>query len=459
MLRKEEGGDENKITYQPDAYLLKKRIAKGGSIGPDGQYVPARKGRPPKEGGPRRLNKGKNAKGATAKAKATTRKGTKSKSANDDHDSDEEEPEAEESGHDDEDDDGDNDGGQSSSTRGVRDEDEFVGRTKDPGPLNGEKRATRLSTGKLAPIFARQSSKSTAASGEEDEEEEEGQEEEENVEEGERREAEAGGLSSSSKKSTKKPARAAVAATQSTKDPTKSPGKPRGRPRKNPPAVDPVASNQTLLSMMRISQSEPLATDKTTSTIAGKDTSSVDVEMTEVVVEETIVASVATEATTSTTAIPATATAATAGPKTSAASTVAPKKPRGRPPKAKPAMTETTTATAPGGSDNERVSMVTSNEAASAQGANIGAAADAIENRETTDMHQEDDPRRQSSESAVSSRASSVVPEAATVGAVNAPGTPGKKETAAPRLTRKRKEVEKSKSTNRTLTDLWGGKK
>ncbi|KAG0366412.1 hypothetical protein BGX24_003706, partial [Mortierella sp. AD032] len=102
MLRKEEGGNDNKISYQPEAYLLKKRIANGASIGPDGQYVPARRGRPPKEGGPRRLRKGKGAKGtstasksSTAKGKSTGRKGAKSKSIDGDHDSDEEEPEAE----------------------------------------------------------------------------------------------------------------------------------------------------------------------------------------------------------------------------------------------------------------------------------------------------------------------------------------------------------------------------
>ncbi|KAK3834430.1 MAG: hypothetical protein JOS17DRAFT_45530 [Linnemannia elongata] len=158
MLREEEGGKGNKIAYQPDAYLLKKRMAKGGSIGPDGQYVPARKGRPPKEGGPRRLNKGKNVKRATAKAKITSRKGAKSKSGDDDQDSDEEEPEAEESGHDDEDDE---DGGQSSSIRGLRDEDEFVGRTKDTDSPHSEKRTTRLSTGRIAPIFTRNSSNAT----------------------------------------------------------------------------------------------------------------------------------------------------------------------------------------------------------------------------------------------------------------------------------------------------------
>ncbi|KAF9298869.1 hypothetical protein BGZ88_003733 [Linnemannia elongata] len=453
MLRKEEGGKGNKIAYQPDAYLLKKRMAKGGSIGPDGQYVPARKGRPPKEGGPRRLNKGKNVKRATTKATTTSRKGSKAKSADNDHDSDEE-LEAEESGHDDEDDEVDDNAGQSSSTRGLRDEDEFVGRTKDKDPSIGEKRATRLSTGRLAPIFARKSSKTIAAS-EEDEEERDGvQEEDDN--EGDSGEAEAERGSSPSKKSTRKPARAAVAATSPKKDPPKSPGKPRGRPRKNPPPVDPVTSNQSLLSMMIISRSEPSATDETNA--ASKDTSLVDVE-TAVTVESSIEAAVAIESAISTAPTQVTATIAIITSKASAASVEAPKRPRGRPPKARPAITETTTATATGGSDSEPASVVASSETASAQGTDNGAAAGlATDNREA-DMQQKEDPRRESSESAVSSRASSAVPEAvAAVAVAKAPTAPGKKGVAAPRMTRKRKDDEMTKATNRTLTDLWGKK-
>ncbi|KAF9544229.1 hypothetical protein EC957_012274 [Mortierella hygrophila] len=456
MLRKEEGGEGNKITYQPDAYLLKKRVANGGSIGPDGEYVPARKGRPPKEGGPRRLKKGKNVKGATAKAKATSRKGAKSKSATDDHDSDEDEPEAEDSGHDDEDNEDDDDAGQSSSTRGLRDEDEFVGRTKDTGSSIGEKRATRLSTGRLAPIFARKSSKTTAAS-DEDEGEGDGEQGENDNEEGESGEAGAEGASLPSKKSTRKPVRAAVSATPSKKDPLKSPGKPRGRPRKNPPLVDPVTPNQTLLSMMRISQPEPSATDEIDA--ASKDTSSVDVEMAEATVEERVMAAVATGPVISTAPVQATATTATAPSKTSAASVAAPKKPRGRPPKARPAAIETATTTAIGGSGGVPASVVASNEAATAQGTDNGAAASSTTDNREADVQREDDPRSQSSESAVSSRASSAAPDAAAaVAAAKAPATPGKKGATAPRMTRKRNEEEKSKATNRTLTDLWGKK-
>ncbi|KAF8945084.1 hypothetical protein BGZ47_003269 [Haplosporangium gracile] len=463
MLRKEEGGQGNKIAYQPDAYLLKKRIAKGGSIGPDGQYVPARKGRPPKEGGPRRLNKGKNDKGTTAKTKTAARKRAKSKLVDDDHNSDEEEPEAEESGHDDEDDDDDDDGGQSSSTRGLRDEDEFVGRAKDIGSSNGEKRATRLSTGRLAPIFVRQSSKPTTASEEDDKEGNRDQEEEENDEKGENGETGAKGVSSPSKKSTRKPARAAVAAMPPTKDPSKPPGKSRGRPRKNPPHVDPVTSNQTLLSMVTISRPEPSTMDKTvhtTADTASKDTSSANVEMADVVVvEEIVVAAVATEPAIFIEPVPVTATMVTAASQMSAASVTTPKKPRGRPPKVRPAATETTTmttaaVTATGGPDSEPVFVAASNEAAPTQGANNGAVAGSTDNRETN-VQREDNPRRQSSESAALSRASSVVPEAAAAeGATKAPATPGKKGTAAPRIMRKRKE----EATNRTLTDLWGKK-
>ncbi|KAF9313856.1 hypothetical protein BGZ91_006148, partial [Linnemannia elongata] len=342
MLRKEEGGKGNKIAYQPDAYLLKKRMAKGGSIGPDGQYVPARKGRPPKEGGPRRLNKGKNVKRASTKATTTSRKGSKAKSIDNDHDSDEE-LEAEESGHDDEDD---------------------------------------------------ESSKTTAAS-EEDEEKRDGEQEEDDNE-GDSGEAEAERASSPSKKSTRKPARAAVAATSPKKDPPKSPGKPRGRPRKNPPLVDPVTSNQSLLSMMMISRSEPSATDETDA--ASKDTSLVDVE-TAVTVENSIEAAVAIESAISTAPTQVTATIAIITSKASEA----PKRPRGRPPKARPATTETTTATATGGSDGEPASVVASSETASAQGSDNGAAAGSATGNREADMQQEEDPRRESSESAVSS--------------------------------------------------------
>ncbi|KAG0281143.1 hypothetical protein BGZ95_006442 [Linnemannia exigua] len=454
MLRKEEGGNDNKISYQPEAYLLKKRIANGASIGPDGQYVPARRGRPPKEGGPRRLRKGKNAKGTsaasksgTAKGKSTGRKGAKSKSTDDDHDSeDEEEPEAEESGQNDDDSDNDDD---TENTGGQRDEDEFVGR-KVTGSSNSVKRATRLSTGRLAPIFARPASKDAAASEEDDEDGE--KEVEEAGEEG--RQAEAESASLPSKKSTRNPIRGAVsaAATPPTKDLPTTPTKPRGRPRKNPPPVDPVSSNQTILSMMRISRPESSVTD----TIAGgpKDASSAEVVMAEVLAETIATGAMATtvEPVTSASPISTLTNVETTASKTSAASSTTPKKPRGRPPKARPAVAEVTTAvtataeTTVGISDGVLACVLLSNDTAPTQATVHGAGAVSTDHRDIGVQGEE--PTRQSSESAASSRASSVVPEAA-------PGPSGKK-AAAPRMARKRKEEDKNKATNRTLTDLWG---
>ncbi|KAF9124944.1 hypothetical protein BGW39_007775 [Mortierella sp. 14UC] len=456
MLRKEEGGHGNKISYQPEAYLLKKRIANGASIGPDGQYVPARRGRPPKEGGPRRMRKGKNAKGIsvtsksnTAKGKSTGRKGAKSKTTDDDHDSDDdEEPEAEEFGHNGNDSDDDDD---TESAGGQRDEDEFVGRAKETGTSNGEKRATRLSTGRLAPIFARAATMTTAASEEGDKNDEE--EDEVGGEEGQQAEAES--VSLPSKKPPRKSTRAAAAAAVLPPSTSSSTAltKPRGRPRKNPLAADSVSSNQTLLSMMRISQPEPSAADTTIATTAEalKNVSLGDVEMTGMFAE-TVAAGAVTAVGPATSAFPVSNStdAETTVSKTSGASTASPKKPRGRPPKARPAATEPAEETIGGSSSILAVSL--SNDTAPARDAIGGAAAVSTNNQETG--VQEEELSGQSGESV--SRASSVVPETAAAGVTKAPGTPGKK-TAAPWMTRKRKEEEKNKATNRTLTDLWGG--
>ncbi|KAF9901911.1 hypothetical protein EC991_005559 [Linnemannia zychae] len=446
MLRKEEGGRGNKISYQPEAYLLKKRIANGASIGPDGQYVPARRGRPPKEGGPRRLRKGKGAKGAsvtskssTAKGKSTGRKGSKTKSTDDDHDSDDDdEPEAEESGHNDDDSDDDND---MESAGGQGDEDEFVGRTKEAGSSNGEKRATRLSSGRLAPIFARPASKSTAASEKDDEN---GEKEGEESGKEDRQEAEGSSLPS---KSPRKSSRAAATTVvPSTTGLSVTPPKPRGRPRKNPPAADPISSNQTLLSMMKFSHPESSAADTTVSTTAEafKNVTLGDVEVTGVLAETVMTAAVAVSGPFTTTFPVSNLTdVETTAPKASRASTASPKKPRGRPPKARSAATEPVEE-GTGGSNSVLVSVSLLNDTSPTREAISDAAAVLTDNQETGVPGEE--LLRRSSESAASSRASSVVPEAT-----------GAMATKAPRMTRKRKEEEKSKATNRTLTDLWGG--
>ncbi|KAG0199846.1 hypothetical protein BGX33_011360 [Mortierella sp. NVP41] len=460
MLRKEEGGHDNKIAYMPEAYLMKKRMAAGTHVGPDGQYAPPRIGRPPKEGGPRRLLKGKKKKATPAASKSTAakakaaRKGAKSKTTDDDHDSDEEEPEAVESGHDDDDDDDDNG---HTSARGLRDEDEFVGRVKDTGVLTGEKRATRLSTGRLAPIFARQSSRNTAAS--EDDEADQGGEEENDREGAEEEET-----LSSAKRSARKSGRAAATTTAPaapTKNPPTSPVKPRGRPRKNPLPADPVSSTQTLLSMMGITRPEPSA--------AAKDTLSTDVEMADVT-EVTGATEPAIPVTLVAPAIPVATTLSKSAPKTSAANKTEPKKSRGRPPKARPAvaaelattevvmvaeMNTTTTTTTNTTTKTRTTIAVDSNGSLESLVAKATAAVEDVVNGAAgtaaaaaailTD-------RRLSSESAASSCASSMVPEAS----APAPATPTKK-AAAVRTTKKRKEEEeKTKATNRTLKDLWG---
>ncbi|KAG0353006.1 hypothetical protein BGX24_007383, partial [Mortierella sp. AD032] len=188
----------------------------------------------------------------------------------------------------------------------------------------------------------------------------------------------------------------------------------------------------TLLSMMRISRS---------------DASSADAVMTEVLAETMATAAMAMTVELVTSAPISTLTdAETTAPKTSAAGSTTPKKPRGRPPKARPEAAAVTTAVTSEDSNGVLARVLLSNDAAPTQTAIQDAGAGSTDHPETG--VQGGEPTRQASESAASSRASSVVPEAA-------PGTPGKK-AATPRIARKRKEEEKSKATNRTLTDIWG---
>ncbi|KAF9932211.1 hypothetical protein FBU30_008766 [Linnemannia zychae] len=398
MLRQEESGKGNKLTYQAEPYRLKKQMAKGGSFGPNGEYIPPKKGRP-------RKDKGKNAKETTTKAK-TTCKGSKSKKKMDDYDS-EEEPEAEESGHDSDVDDQILEG-QSSISRFLRDDDDFVSPIVDAGSSNNsEKRTTRLSAGRLAPIFTRVASKNAAAEEDQDV----------SVED----EGEDVGVSSSSKASTEKTSRAAATSLPPKKNSQATSIKPRRKPRKDV-NVDPMASNQTLLSMMTVSSQSEHAES---SLVASQDATAGDVEMTDAAEESTAAP------------LPSASSAAAAlSSETSTADNVVRKKPRGRPPKARPMEAKTTPT-------------VVSNDVASMQDSSHGAATELTRDNSEKEISGEN-LATQSSESVPSSRASSVAPE--TTGAESkAPATSGKR-----RMTKKRIEEEKKKASNRKLTDLWG---
>ncbi|KAG0250694.1 hypothetical protein BG011_008159 [Mortierella polycephala] len=273
MLRKDEGGAGNKIKYAPEPYLMKKRLASGRQynelgqqIGPDGLPISTKIGRPkkvrdPTEEAVKAAGKGKrggNKRGPGTKSKAgaksttaKTGRGGKSKAkASGDSDGDEggvrlEDEEAEEIGLDEEE-------GADDVVEGG-DDDEFVARSKRAAVVtsaassepSGEKRTTRLQTGKLAPIFMRNYSQ--AELDEDNEDDNHGQEDEQEQE-----------LSSRMEKSSKKPQTSAPAkACPPSNDPT-APRKPRGRPRKNPlpaEAIDKAApSSQSALSMASITR-------------------------------------------------------------------------------------------------------------------------------------------------------------------------------------------------------------
>ncbi|KAF9193422.1 hypothetical protein BGZ50_007494 [Haplosporangium sp. Z 11] len=273
MLRKNEGGAGNKIKYAPEPYLMKKRLASGRQynelgqqIGPDGLPINTKIGRPkkirdPAEEAVKAAGKGKrggNKRGPGTKSKAGTKsttaktgRGGKSKAkTSGDSDGDEdrvrlEEEEAEETGPDE-------DEGVDDVVEGG-DDDEFIARSKHAAVAtlaaslepSGEKRATRLQTGKLAPIFMRNYSQPELD--EDDESDSQGQEDEQEQE-----------LSSRTEKSSKKPqSNAPAKARPPPKDPT-APRKPRGRPRKNPLPVEAIdktaSSSQTALSMASITR-------------------------------------------------------------------------------------------------------------------------------------------------------------------------------------------------------------
>ncbi|KAF9952474.1 hypothetical protein BGZ72_006186 [Mortierella alpina] len=269
MLRKEEGGEGNKIAYDPEPYVMKKRLAAGGQL--------------PKIGRPKKIRDSEET-GGSKRGKKTggkKRKPLSKASYSRVGESEDEEEEAVES----EQEDAEHEGDEAHVAGGDDDEFQDRGKTagqttavvKDPAP----RRTTRLQTGKIAPIFMRMGSNNRSQTPSNEDEDEGDNDHDDNRDEDEPRDDAAGKSSTVTKGSPRKShARAQPAADAVKTTVPTAPKKPRGRPRKSIGVVGAEAdasSDQTLLSTTKAMQStSSVAAEETASASAGG-----DIEMTE----------------------------------------------------------------------------------------------------------------------------------------------------------------------------------
>ncbi|CAO3566070.1 unnamed protein product [Mortierella alpina] len=263
MLRKEEGGEGNKIAYEPEPYVVKKRLAAGHAN--DGQRPKI--GRPKKNRGSGELGSSKRGKKAGGTKRKTLSKATKSNLGDSEEEEEEEavqsEPESVE-----------HEGDEAHVAGG--DDDEFQDRGRTAGNTTAAvagaapRRATRLQTGKLAPIFMRMNSSHRSQTPLNEDGDKGDNDNHDSEVEDERRDEDQGESSTR----TKLPARKFHTKTQPTGEAVKTtepaaPKKPRGRPRKTAAVVGTDAagrSGQTLLSTTKTVQgTSGLAVEKAAS--------------------------------------------------------------------------------------------------------------------------------------------------------------------------------------------------
>ncbi|KAG0203210.1 hypothetical protein BGX28_004443 [Mortierella sp. GBA30] len=244
MLRKEEGGEGNKIAYEPEAYLMKRRLASG--LPPKGKIGRPRKIRDPAEADVSKKGKQRGGRKKKAPSKAKSRKGQESEDEEGEGVEEEEEEEAAESESD-----------EGEEVVGGGDEDEFMTRRKTTGKAtvvsegpSPARRTTRLQTGKLAPIFTRMGS-TNASDPSQTPSDEEGNNEEEHHS-GEDVES-----SSPPKTSPRKPAAKGQLPPKTipSKEPTTS-KRPRGRPKKNAVAIEVDAAESTSQTQLSITRAK-----------------------------------------------------------------------------------------------------------------------------------------------------------------------------------------------------------
>ncbi|KAG9319166.1 hypothetical protein KVV02_002462 [Mortierella alpina] len=247
MLRKEEGGEGNKIAYKPEPYVLKKRLAAGHAN--DGQR--------PKIGRPKKIRDPEES-GGSKKGKKTgrTKRKTPSKASHGrlGDSEEEEEDEAVQS----ESEAAELEGDEAHVAGG--DDDEFQDRGKttsktttvaeDPAP----RRTTRLQTGKLAPIFMRASSNNRSQTPSNEDEDEGDNDDDDNEEEDEHMHEHQGESPIRSKISPRK--------AQPTGDVVKTtepavPKKTRGRPRKTTAVAGTDASGSSIKNLLPVTKAMP----------------------------------------------------------------------------------------------------------------------------------------------------------------------------------------------------------